>query len=218
MVVQRFPTVRNWTATLLRERGQLEFKNGGVIGRGSIESIIDPVSIEALYVNNDSIIVTAPVPSTTENTLPPNDEAPVKTLPTTEAPSTNEAPGNTLPTTEEASSNDEIKSSIREATASIKKMMNCIKNAPATSKDINCFKVVAVTALRMVGVEVARVEQDVSNPIDNMTHAMEVDQEDNPEWIDLIEKMMEIYDEKSKLVAEGTSIFPDINLEKKDVS
>ena len=87
MVVRRFPTVRNWTTTLLRERGQLEFKNGGVIGRGSIESIIDPVSIEALYVNNDSIIVTAPVRSTTENTLPPNDEAPVKTLPTTEAPS-----------------------------------------------------------------------------------------------------------------------------------
>ena len=217
MVVRRFPTVRNWTTTLLRERGQLEFKNGGVIGRGSIESIVDPVSIEALYVNNDSIIVTAPVPSTTGNTLPPTDEAPGNTLPT------NEALGNTLPTTkapstDEAPSNDEVKSSIREAAASIKKMMNSIKNAPATGKDINCFKVVAVTALRMVGVEVAQGDQAVSNPIDNMTHAMEVDQEDNPEWIDLMEKMMEIYDEKSKLVAEGTSILPDINLEKKDVS
>ena len=86
-----------------------------------------------------------------------------------------------------------------------------MKDASASSKEINCFKVVAITALRMVGVEVDEGDQVVSYPIDNMTHVVEVDQENDPEWIDLMEKMMEAYDEKCKLVADGTSIFPETN-------
>ncbi|XP_042056147.1 uncharacterized protein LOC121800696 [Salvia splendens] len=81
LVVRRFPTVRNWTESILKERGQMEFDNGGTIGRGNIECIIDPVSIESLYANKYSITVNTSVPSTDEAPLP--DEAP---------PATDEAP------------------------------------------------------------------------------------------------------------------------------
>ncbi|XP_041990073.1 uncharacterized protein LOC121741405 [Salvia splendens] len=187
LVVRRFPTDRNWTTSLLKERGDMEFNNGGIIGRGSVESIINPVSIEALYVNKDS---TDEAPSTgnTGNTIP-----------VAEAPSTDEA----APSTNEAPLSYEIRNSIREAAATITKMMKYMKGAPASSNDANCFKVATINALKMVGVEVAQGDQAVSNPVDNMTQAMEEDQEDDPEWIELMEKILEAHDEKCKLVNEG---------------
>lgn len=44
-----------------------------------------------------------------------------------------------------------------------------MKDTPASSNDINCFKIAAITALKMVGVKVEQGEQVVSNPIDNTT-------------------------------------------------
>ncbi|KAL1541069.1 hypothetical protein AAHA92_25333 [Salvia divinorum] len=58
LVSRRFPTIKGWTAALLRRRQALEI-NTGQFGKGCKEPIADPIRLEAQYKSPTQVCVTA---------------------------------------------------------------------------------------------------------------------------------------------------------------
>ncbi|KAL1549283.1 hypothetical protein AAHA92_17410 [Salvia divinorum] len=132
-------------------------------------------TIEAQFNDNDKIMFTAPAKSnapevaTTANAseVPATSNASevAATANASEVPATVHAP----------KPEDEAKRSMTVASEAIKNMIKAMKHAPPNISDVKCFKVAALSALKMIGVEVKEGEETF--PDDDL---------DNPEWSDVI--------------------------------
>ncbi|KAG6424452.1 hypothetical protein SASPL_114870 [Salvia splendens] len=85
------------------------------------------------------------------------------------------------------------------AAKAISKLLRKMREAPDGVKGTGCFKIASTAALKMIGFKEPELINEHADPIASMTPTMEDEDIRNPAWIEAVEQMMKVVDERVAL-------------------
>ncbi|KAG6388843.1 hypothetical protein SASPL_150279 [Salvia splendens] len=85
------------------------------------------------------------------------------------------------------------------AAKAISKLLRKMREAPDDVKGTGCFKIASTAALKMIGFKESELINEHADPIASMTPTMEDEDIQNPAWIEAVEQMMKVVDERVAL-------------------
>ncbi|XP_042034224.1 uncharacterized protein LOC121780671 isoform X1 [Salvia splendens] len=188
-VRRAFPSIKGWNFKLLRLREKHELELGG-FGYGVYEAKYDPsrdneVGLTVAKKKKKRAIVvergeSAKPKGVTEKGGTSNTKADDAVDHATDA----------MMALMEAASN---------AAKAISKLLRKMREAPDDVKGTGCFKIASTAALKMIGFKESELINEHADPIASMTPTMEDEDIQNPAWIEAVEQMMKVVDERVAL-------------------
>ena len=96
-------------------------------------------------------------------------------------------------------------------------LMKELKDGADELKNDGCSKVAAKCTMKMMGLNEMEPEED-ANDVQSMSQAMEEDDLDNPEFIEAVEKVMRVVEQRKKWQTEGPSFDLGLEFHERNVS
>ncbi|KAG6390753.1 hypothetical protein SASPL_148498 [Salvia splendens] len=188
-VRRAFPSIKGWNSKLLRLREKHELELGG-FGYGVYEAKYD------LSRDNEVGLTVAKKKKKMAIVVERGESSKPKGV-TEKGGTSNTKADNVVDHATDAMM--ALMEAASNAAKAISKLLRKMREAPDDIKGTGCFKIASIVALKMIGFKESELINEHADPIASMTPTMEDEDIRNLAWIEAVEQIMKVVDERVAL-------------------